>query len=436
MSIEFTTLLFFSSLFSLIFIGVPVAFALGGVSVVFITLFLGTNALFMIPVIVFKQMNPILLSIPLFLLMANMLESSGIAEDLYEGMYRSLGSLKGGLAIGTVLIGTIFAAISGITGTATVTMGLIALPSMLKRGYNKHIAAGCIMAGGALGIVIPPSVDMIIYSSATGESIGKLFFGGLGPGILIAAMHMLYIGIKSALKPNLCPAVPKEEQVSFKEKLQYLKPIAGPIGLIFIVLGVIYAGVATPTEAAAVGAVGVFVLSALNKKRRLNSEMVKSAIYRTIKLTCMVMWIVAAASCFNSCFIALGARDLIVKLIVGANMNRWIVLIVMQLTIFILGMVMDDYAIILLAAPIYAPIIKSLGFDTLWFGILFILNIEAAFLTPPYGFNLFYMKGIVPKDITTIDLYKSVVPFVIIQMIGLILVMIFPSIATWIPSML
>lgn len=436
MSVELVTLFLFTSLFLLVFLGVPVSFALGFVSVVFLTIFTGSQSLFMIPTIIFKQMNPILLSVPLFLLMANMLEQSGIAEDLYEAMYRVLGSLKGGLAIGTVLIGTIFAAISGITGTATVTMGLIALPSMLKKGYNKHIAAGAIMAGGALGIVIPPSVDMIIYASATGESIGKLFFGGLVPGIVIAILHMLYIGIYSALKPNLCPSIPKEEGVSFKEKVKYLKPILGPLLLILIVLGVIYLGIATPTEAAAVGAIGVFILSALNKKNRLNWKMALSAIQRTIMLTCMVMWLVATASCFNSCFIRLGARDLIVKLVVGADLNRWLILIVIQLTIFILGMVMDDYAIILLAAPIYLPIIKSLGFNPLWFGILFILNIECAFLTPPYGFNLFYMKGIVPKEITTLDLYKSVAPFVTIQLIGLVLVMIFPIIALWLPSMI
>ena len=436
MSVELITILLFSSLFSLIFLGVPVAFALGAVSIIFLTIFTGPQSLFMIPTIIFKQMNPLLLSVPLFLLMANMLERSGIAEDLYEAMHKCLGSLNGGLAIGTVLIGTIFAAISGITGTATVTMGLIALPSMLKRDYNKHIVVGSIMAGGALGIVIPPSVDMIIYASATGESIGKLFFGGLGPGIMIAIMHMLYIGIRCTLKPSLGPAVSKKENINLKEKIQYLKPIAGPLVLIVVVLGVIYLGIATPTEAAAVGALGVFVLSILNKKNRLNWTMATSALQRTLRLTCMVLWLVGAASVFNACFIRLGARDLIIKLIVGADLNRWVVLIIIQITIFILGMVMDDYAIILLAAPIYLPIIKSLGFDTLWFGILFILNIQAAFLTPPYGFNLFYMKGIVPKEITTLDLYKSVIPFVIIQMIGLILVMIFPKVATWIPSLL
>lgn len=436
MSIELITILLFGSLFTLIFLGVPVAFALGAVSVIFLTIFVGSQALFMIPTIVFKQMNPLLLSVPLFLLMANMLERSGIAEDLYEAMYKCLGSLKGGLAIGTVLIGTIFAAISGITGTATVTMGLIALPSMLKRGYDKHLVVGSIMAGGALGIVIPPSVDMIIYASATGESIGKLFFGGLVPGIVIAIMHMLYIGTICALKPSLGPAIPQEETISLKEKIKSLKPVIGPLILIVVILGVIYQGIATPTEAAAVGAFGVFVLSALNKKNRINWAMVASALQRTLRLTCMVLWLVAVASCFNACFIRLGARDLIIKLIVGADLDRWIVLIIIQITIFILGMVMDDYAIILLAAPIYLPIIKSLGFDTLWFGILFILNIECAFLTPPYGFNLFYMKGIVPKEITTLDLYKSVVPFVIIQLLGLILTMIFPSIATWLPSMM
>jgi len=434
MGIEFITIIFFSLLFFLIFTGTPVIFALGSVSVVFITIFLGKEALFMLPGIVFRQMNPVLLAIPLFLLMANILEESKIADDFYEAIYRWFGSLKGGLAMGTVIIGTIFAAMSGITGTATVTMGLIALPSMLKRNYDKHIATGCIMAGGALGIVIPPSVDMILYASAVGESVGKLFFGGIIPGLIIAAMHILYIGIISALRPNLCPAIAKERRCNLKEKFASLKNVIAPIFVVILVLGVIYKGIATPTEAAGIGAFGVFVCTVIY--RRLNWTIIRNVSQRTLKITCMVMWIIAAASCFNSCFIAMGARELIIKLIMGSEVNRWVVLIFIQFTLFLLGMVMDDFAIILLAAPIYVPIITALGFDRLWFGILFILNMEAAFLTPPYGFNLFYMKGIVPKEITTADLYRSVVPFVIIQMIGLALVMIFPSLATWLPSKL
>ncbi|HEC92361.1 MAG TPA: TRAP transporter large permease subunit [Candidatus Atribacteria bacterium] len=247
-------------------------------------------------------------------------------------------------------------------------------------------------------------------------------------------MHILYIGIISALRPNLCPAIPKEKRCNLKEKFASLKNVIAPVFVVILVLGVIYKGIATPTEAAAIGAFGVFVCTAIY--RRLNWTIIRNVCQKTLKITCMVMWIIAAASCFNSCFIAMGARELIIKLIMGSEVNRWVVLIFMQFTLFLLGMVMDDFAIILLAAPIYVPIITALGFDRLWFGILFILNMEAAFLTPPYGFNLFYMKGIVPKEITTADLYRSVVPFVIIQMIGLALVMIFPSLATWLPSKL
>jgi len=432
-SIEIITVLIFGTLFLLLALGVPVAFTLGAVGVGFTILLWGAPALFNMAVVIFKNMSSgVLLAIPLFLLMANFLQHSGIADTAYETAYRWMGPLRGGLAMGTVLICTMFAAMSGVSGAATVTMGLIAIPSMLKRNYNKLIAVGCVAAGGVLGIIIPPSVIMILYASFTRESVGGLFFGGIIPGVLVASLHITYIGIRSYLQPHLAPAIAPEDRVGWREKFVSLRAIILPVLLIVLVLGSIWTGAATPTEAAGVGALGALICAAIH--RRVNWNVLNDSVRTTLRITCMVMWIVAAATAFNSLYVAVGARELVTNLILGLEVNRWFILIGMQLTLFFLGMIMDDYAIVMLAAPIYVPIIKILGFDPLWFGILFILNMQMAYLTPPYGFNLFYLKGIVPKGVTMGDIYRSIVPFVAMQGIGLALVMIFPQLALFLPS--
>lgn len=434
MSIEIITLLIFGTLFLLLALGVPVVFALGAVGVSFTVFLWGTPALFNMSVVIFKNMSSaVLLAIPLFLLMANLLQHSGIADTAYETAYRWLGPLRGGLAMGTVIICTAFAAMSGVSGAATVTMGLIAIPSMLKRNYSKQIAVGCVAAGGVLGIVIPPSVIMILYASFTRESVGGLFFGGIVPGLLIAMLHVTYIGIRSYLQPNLAPSIAPEERVGWREKFISLRAIILPVILVILVLGSIWTGAATPTEAAGVGALGALLCAAIY--RRVSWNMLNDSIRTTLRITCMVMWIVAAATAFNSLYVAIGARELVTDLILSLEINRWIILIGMQITLFFFGCIMDDYAIVMLAAPIYVPIINTLGFDSLWFGILFILNMQMAYLTPPYGFNLFYLKGIVPKGVTMGDIYRSIIPFVLLQGTGLILVMIFPQLALWLPSM-
>ena len=435
MSIEVITLLIFGCLFFLLAVGVPVAFALGAVGVGFTIILWDPAALYNLAPVIFKQMSSaVLMAIPLFLLMANVLMHSGIADDAYETVHHWMGGLRGGLAMGTILICTAFAAMSGVSGAATVTMGLIAIPSMLKRNYNKQIAVGCVAAGGVLGIIIPPSVIMILYASVTRESVGGLFFGGIIPGLIVAAMHIIYIGIRCFFQPRMGPSIAPEERANIKGKIISLKSIVLPAALIVLVLGSIWTGAATPTEAAGVGALGAFVCAAIH--RRLNWHMIKESIRSTIKITCMVMWIVAAASCFNSLYVAIGARELVTELILGLEVNRWVILVGMQFTLFFFGMIMDDYAIVMLAAPIYVPIITLLGFDPLWFGILFVLNMQMAYLTPPYGFNLFYLKGIVPKEVTMGDIYRSIIPFVAVQGVGLALTMIFPRLALWLPSMM
>ena len=325
----------------------------------------------------------------------------------------------------------------GLTGPATVTMGLVALPSMLKRGYAKDISIGCIMAGGALGFLIPPSVTAIMYALISEQSVGKLFAGGIFPGILLAIMFIIYIIIRSKIQPHLCPALPPEERVSWRDKFLSLRILVLPMVLIIVVLGSLFMGVATASEASAIGAAGSIVCAAV--MRRLNWRVIKEACDRTLRLTGMVMWIVYGSLCFSTVYSGLGAVELIKNLIVTFNLSPWGVLILMQLSYFFLGFILDDTAIIFICMPLYVPIAAALGFDLVWFGILFIVNLQMAFLTPPVGYNLFYMKGVVPlvaPDITLGDIYRSAWPFVILQGIGLVAVMVFPQIVLWLPGLL
>jgi len=435
MSIELMTLLLFGSLFLLLAVGMPVAFALAGATVVYGYILLGSKAFYIVTTHIYGSMlNEILLAIPLFFLMAHVLQHSGLADELYGTIHQWLGGIKGGLAMGTVIICTLFAAMSGISGAATVAMGLIALPAMLKRNYDKRIAVGCIAAGGVLGILIPPSVIMILYAMISRESVGGMFFGGVIPGLVLSGLFIIYIGIRSALQPHLGPPVPLEERANLKQRIISLKSVVLPIALVVLVLGSIYTGAATPTEAAGVGAIGAFICAIIY--RRLNWRVLVDIVRGTFKVTGMVMWIVAAAAAFTGLYIALGAQALIIDVVTGLPVNPWAVLIGIQVVLFLFGMIMDDFAIVMLCAPIFVPIVRALGFDTLWFGILFIVNMQMAFLTPPFGYNLFYLRGVAPKGVTMGDIYRSIIPFVGLQALGLALVMIFPRLALWLPSMM
>lgn len=435
MSIEFLSVLLFGSLIVALIAGVPLCFALGGIGIIFTYFFWGPQAILMVPLNTFRGMNSfILIAAPLFIFMANMLERSGVAEALYEGMYRWMGSLRGGLATGTVVICTIFAAMAGISGVATVTMGLIALPSMLSRGYDKRIAVGCISAGGALGILIPPSVIMIILATFTGLSVGRLFAGGVFPGLVLSCLFMIYISARCTFQPSLCPGLLPEERSTWGEKLASTRAFILPVLLVLGVLGSILSGICTPSEAGTVGSVGSVISAAIYRK--LNWQMVKEACYRTLSLTCMLMWIYFGALCFTSLYIAIGAPELMERILIGLPGGRWAPIIAMQLSFFVLGMILDPAAIVMITSPIFFPVVISLGFDPLWFGVLFVVNMEMAFLTPPFGYNLFYMKSIVPKGITIGDIYLSIVPFVFLQAVGLVIMMVFPQIILWLPNLL
>jgi len=435
LNIELLTVLLIGSLLLLLAFGVPVFVALGSVAIVYSFFLWGTDAFFVIPTQLLSiASSPVFVAVPMFLLMANMLLSSGVADALFETMYSWMGSIRGGLAMGTVLICTVFAAMSGVSGVATISMGLIALPAMLKRKYDKKMALGCIAAGGVLGIVIPPSVEMVLYAQFCNESVGGMFAGGIIPGILCSALYVTYIGIRSAIQPQMGPAMPPEERVSLNQKIIDLKSVILPLLLVVAVLGSIYSGAATATEAASIGALGSFVCAAVY--RHLNWKVVNDALRNTFKLFGLCVFIGGSAIIFNSVYTALGGQNLASELVSTLPINPWAILIFMQITLFLLGMVMDDYAVIMLVAPIYAPIVKTLGFDTLWWGVLFILNMQVAYLTPPYGFNLFYLRSIAPQSVTMDDIYRSILPFVGLQVLGLLTCMIFPQLILWLPSVL
>ncbi len=435
MSIVGITAILFSLMVVGLALGLPIAFVLGGIGAISTFFLWGPQALFAIIARTFGQMQSFMLvAIPLFIFMGVVLEGSGLGEKLYAAMRRWMGPLNGGLAIGTVLICALIAAMTGVSATATVMMGLISLPAMLKRGYDPLLAVGCISAGGALGVLIPPSVIMIIYGMMCEVSIGGLYAGGILPGLLLSLLFVMYIGVRAAIQPHLAPALPPEERATWEEKLVSLKGVILPILLVIVVLGVIFVGIASPTEAAAIGAAGSLGCAATY--RNLTWRLTKKACIETLRLNCMVLWIMIGASAFTGVYTAIGAPDLAQKIISGLEINPWWVLIIIQFTYFVLGCFLDPTSILMITVPIYVPVIKALGFDPLWFGILFVMNMEMGFLTPPFGFNLFYMKAMVPPSITMQDIYRSVIPFVALQGLGLALVMIFPQIALWLPRVL
>lgn len=436
MNIEIVTLLMFGSLLVLLLSGLPIAFATGSIAVIFTTFLIGPAAVHLIVFRVFDLMtNHALVAIPTFIFMANMLTRSGVIDDLYKAMHIWSGPVRGGLAIGTIVVCTILAAMVGIVGASVVAMGLIALPAMKQRNYDKRISLGCICAGGSLGILIPPSILFIVYAVTAGESVGKLFMGGVMPGLLLAALYIAYIAIRCHLQPELGPAISKEERmIPFMQKLDSLKSLVLPLSLIIMVLGSIFGGIAAPTEAAGVGGLGAILCALIH--RRLNWQTFKEACVLTLQATCMVMWTIFGAASFVALYTMVGGADFIAEVIVGLPLGRWGILIAMQVVLIILGMFLDWVGILLLTVPIFVPIIVYLGFDPLWFGVLFNVNMQIAFLSPPFGYALLYLKGVAPPDVTMMDIYRSIWPFIILQLVALALVMIFPQIILWLPNLM
>lgn len=449
-SIEFQTLLFFGLLFFFIMLGVPLSFVLGGLSVIFLYFHKGPIFFYLIASKMWDLMETSsLIAIPLYVFMAMILERSGVAHDLYRMMHLWWGGLRGGLAIGTVLICTIFAAMSGISGAAVVTMGTIALPQMLNRGYDKRLALGAINAGGGWGILIPPSILMVLYALITEVSIGKLFAAGVGPGLLLFALVSIYIGVRCWLQPNLGPALPPEERGDWGEKLRALAAVILPIMIIVMVLGSIFSGLTTVTEAAAIGVLGALFATWIKSAITRFSEgrnpfgsfadvgrLMPEATMRTFRLTTVITWIVFAAHTYSTAYTAMGAESFISGLTQMIPGGKWGALVFMMFVLFILGMVLDPVGIMLITLPVFLPLVKANGFDPIWFGILFVVMMEISYMTPPFGFNLFYLRSVAPPDVTMKDIYWSVGPYTIVELTGLIIIVFFPVIALGLPNLL
>lgn len=429
------TVIMFSSMLLMMVIGAPLAWALMVSGMLSAYLMFGTGGLELLLAAAYSTMdNFILISLPLFILMGLILERSGITDDLFDMMYKLMGFIPGGLGVGTVFICAIIAAMAGVSGAATVSLGLIALPAMLKRGYEKKIVMGTIMAGGALGFLIPPSLLMIVYAFLSRDSVGKLFVAGIVPGLLLAGIYIAYILIRSWLNPQMGPAVPRDERVSMGDKFKALRHMLLPVLLVLTVLGCIIFGVTSPSEASAIGAGGALVVAAV--RGRLNRNVLIDVLMSTTKLTGMLIWIAIAAVFFSRVYIGLGAGMLVSDFIHDSNISPKMVIAMMLLSFFVLGMFLDDFAIAFITVPIFVPIVSELGFDTIWFAILFVLSMQTAYLTPPFGYNLFYMRSVAPKHITIYDIYKAAIPFILLQTLGLIIVFFFPEIALWLPNKL
>jgi tripartite ATP-independent transporter DctM subunit len=430
MSIGLATILLFGGLIFLLVMGVPVVFALGCISVIVSFLIGGVNDLYIVATTTYRQItDPGLITIPLFLLMGNFLVHSGISDRLFTALNYWLSGVRGGLAIVSVGVCVALAMCGGF-GPGILTMGLIAVPAMLKHKYNKSMALGCVMAGGVLGEIIPPSIIMIIFAYISRISIGKIFFGGAIPGFITATLYVLYILIICRIRPEMAPRM--DTAPTWKMRIISLKDIIPPSLLIFLVLGSIFLGIATPTEAAGIGAFGSFLICILYRK--LTFQVISDACLETMKISGMALWILVAATLFGVVYTSAGAQDMLMEIVQNIQMNRWVILLAMQFILLIFGMFMDDYAVLTICAPIFVPIAVMLGFDPTWFAIIFILNMQVAYLTPPFGWALILMKGVAPEEVHTKDIWRSVPPFVAIQLLVLLLTMLFPQLALWLPN--
>ena len=428
-------LLMFGSLTLFMLTGLPIAFVLGGLSLLFTVTLWEPNAVIVLVLQIFDTMkSEALLAIPLFILMACILQRSGVIEALYRAMELWFGRLKGGLAIGTVVICVVMAAMTGVVGAAVTAMGILALPEMLRRGYEPRLALGTICASGTLGILIPPSVLTIVYAVTAQISIGQMLIAGLVPGLLLAALYIGYILVVGWLRPDWVPLDPDARRVPLREKLLALKALAVPALLIVLILGSIFFGVATPTESAAIGVVGALLPALAGRKLRLS--MLREAGTDALKATSMILWITLGAKAYVAIFTGLGGADTLLEIIRNLDVNRWLILGAMMLLLVFLGTVLDELGIILLTVPVFLPIVRLLGFDELWFGVLYALTIQMGYISPPFGYTLFYVKATLPKHIGMGAVYRGIVPFFLLQIVGLLICAAFPDLVTFLPRMM
>ncbi len=445
--IAWLTAFMFGSLAILLMAGLPLAFVTGGLACIFLFLFGDLQVLNILPSRIFPFMTDYQLSaIPLFIFMASMLERAGLIEELFEVIYKILGGLRGGLASATIIASTILAAMVGVIGAAEVTMGILALPAMLIRKYDPQLACGSILAGGTLGILIPPSILAIIFAVVAQQSVGELFVGAVFPGLILSGFYILYVTARCYLKPSMGPALPVEERVDLPAKIKLLKGIIAPILLIILVLGVIFTGIATPVEAAGIGTFGAIFVAAMH--RRLTWLAIRQAAITTLKATTMVLWIIFGASIFVGFYILEGGQTFVADSLIGTGFGPYGILLIMMILLIVLGMFLDWVGILLLAVPIFVPLMRSLPWDgvfglpgiapadvPLWFGVVYMVNMQMSFLSPPFGYALFYLKSVAPPEISMRIIFKSALPFLIIQATVLAMCILFPEIILWLPRL-
>ncbi len=375
-----------------------------------------------------------MLTLPLFIYMGYMISESGIADDLYKMFHVYFGGIRGGLAIGTMGMMVAISAMNGLSVAGMAIGATIALPAMLKRGYDKRMITGVVQAGSSLGILVPPSVVLVLYGMIARQPVSKLWLAGIIPGIMMATLFILYIYIRCKLQPELGPALPKEErQITRAEKYKLLQAGLIPFAIFFSMTGLFLMGIASLVECSAVGAFGATLAALL--KGKLTRHVIENTLKKTLGVSCMFMWIILAALSFGAVFDGIGAVRAIETLFIERwNLSPWGVLIMMQLSYILMGMFLDDTAMLVIVAPLYVPLIIALGFDPIWYGVLYTITCQIAYMTPPFGYNLFLMRAMAPKEINLMDIYRSIIPFVLVMCLGLAIVMIFPEIATWLPD--
>lgn len=441
MSPEILTVLMFAVLIGCIILGYPLAATLAAVATMFGLFDNGFNVPALMDLFINNiwgiSQNYVLVAVPLFIFMAQVLDRSKVSEGLFDALYHVLGPLRGGLGMAVIVVSTVFAATTGIIGASVVAMGLMAGPALLRRGYHVGLGSGIICSSGTLGILIPPSIMLVIYGGLTGlkeTSVGNLFAAAIIPGLVLSGLYLLYVGVRCAINPKLGPPVPPDENIyTVREKLwMTLTSFLPPFGLIIIVMGTILMGVATPTEAAALGGVGALLLAFANRK--FNLQVITDAALATARTTAMIMLLFVGGKMFSVVFLSMGGGDVVADVLLGMDVDEYVILFIMMGVVFFLGMFIDWAAILLLLVPIFTPIALDLDFDPLWFAMLICINLQTSFLTPPFGYALFYFKGVAPPEYTMLDIYKGIIPFVILQLLGLTLMIVFPKLITWLPS--
>lgn len=432
----------FVALIVLVFTGFPLGFIIGGVGLFSGLVFWGTGCfhLFLIrfwSLVGAGDMPYVLSAAPLFIWMGLMLERSGVAGRLFDTMHLLMGPVRGGMAIGVVLIGTVLAACTGIIGASVVSIGVLAIPSMLKHGYQKELAVGAVMAGGTLGILIPPSIMLVLYGPMAQISVGKLFMAAIFPGLVLSSLYIIYILLRGVLNPGIAPALPPEERakVPTLHKLRLaITSLVPPLVLIFLVLGTIFLGIAPPTEAAGLGALGAALMALA--WGRMNWHVLYESCKELLAIGGMLCMVFAGASMFTGVFLGIGGGEVVTNFLLALPVGPYGILIVMLITVFLLGYFLDWIGIILIIVPIFTPLAAELGFDPLWFAMLVCVTLQMSFLTPPYAPAIFYLKGIVPKEVTMGCLMRGAMSFVGLQAIGVVVLFLFPSIALWLPSIM